>query len=79
MLTIKTENPEFIWTIEAQEAMERLKLLAAMAPPLTAINYEAASKIIQKGFRTSDEGLVILAVDSSYIGAGWIVSQIRNN
>ena len=65
VLTTKTENPEFIWTNEAQDAMERLKLLAATAPALTAINYEAVSKIIQKEFRTSDEGLVILAVDSS--------------
>jgi len=79
VLTTKTENPEFMWTNEAQDAMERLKLLAVTAPPLTAINYEPASKIIQKEFRTSDEGLVILAVDSLYIGARWIVSQIRNN
>ena len=79
MLMAKMENPEFIWTTEAQEAMEHLKLLTAMAPPLTVINYEAAYKIIQQEFRTSDKGLVILAIDSSYIGAGWIVSQICNN
>ena len=78
VLTTKTENPEFIWTNEAQDAMECLKLLAATAPSLTEINYEV-EKIIQKEFRHSDQGLVILAVNSSYIGAGWIVSQIRNN
>ena len=75
-LTKKLETPIFEWNDEAQTAMERLKFLASTAPPLVAIEYELASKVQREEFRESDKGLVTLAVDSSYIGAGWILSQI---
>ena len=39
MLMTKTENPEFIWTTQAQEAMEHLKLLTATVPPLTVTQH----------------------------------------
>jgi hypothetical protein len=75
-LTRKAETPVFEWTDDAQSAMERLKFLATTAPPLVAIEYELVSKITSPEFRDSDLGLVTLAVDSSYIGAGWILSQV---
>jgi hypothetical protein len=66
----------FNWSTEANEAFERLKFLASTAPPLIKINFELALKIIRPEMRTSDLGLVTIAVDSSIIGAGWILSQI---
>ena len=56
--------------------MEHLKFLATTAPPLVAIEYELTSKIASQEFCDSDLGLVTLAVDSSYIGTGWILSQV---
>lgn len=56
--------------------MFTLKKLAAEAPPLKKIDYRMASKVAQQNQRDSDVGLVTLAVDSSNIGAGWIISQV---
>ena len=75
-LTQKAITPEFEWNDGAQNAMDILKEKARTAPPLIAIDYILASQILRPQFRNSDLGLVTLAVDSSVIGAGWIVSQI---
>ena len=75
-LTKKAETPIFVWNDDAQSVMEHLKFLATTAPPLVAIEYELASKIASQEFCDSDLGLVTLAVDLSYIGAGWILSQV---
>jgi hypothetical protein len=76
LLTKKNELSAFKWSNEAQDTMNELKNLASSAPPLIRIDYELALNVIHSEFRDSDLGLVTLAVDSSNIGAGWILSQI---
>ena len=76
MLTRHSSAKTFNWSTEANEAFERLKFLASTVPPLIKIDFELALKITHPEMRTSDLGLVTIAVDSSIIGAGWILSQI---
>jgi hypothetical protein len=76
LLTKKNESSTFEWSNEVQDAMNELKNLASSASPLIGIDYELASNVICSEFQDSDLGLVTLAVDSSNIGAGWILSQI---
>ena len=78
-LTVLLRNPEesFEITTEAVEAFEELKLKISIAPVLIKLDYEAARAITPKP-RASDEGLVVVGVDSSWAGAGWAVYQIRN-
>ena len=76
MLTRHSSAEIFNWSTEANEAFERLKFLASTAPPLIKIDFELALKITRLEMCTSDLGLVTIAVDSSTIGAGWILSQI---
>ena len=45
-------------------------------PPLIKIDFGLALKITRPEMCTSDLGLVTIAVDSSIIGAEWILSQI---
>jgi hypothetical protein len=56
--------------------MDTLKERVHMAPPLITINYMLASQVTWPHFHELDIGLVSLVVDSSVIGAGWIISQI---
>ena len=76
LLTKKIESSIFEWNNDAQDAMEQLKLLATAAPPLIAIEYELVSNVTHSEFRESDLGLITIAVDSSTIGTGWILSQV---
>jgi hypothetical protein len=73
LLTRGTER-EFLFDEEAQEAQEKLKALVSTAPVLVRLNYEAARLIVCPP-RESDHGLVIVAVDSSVHGAGWVMYQ----
>jgi RNase H-like domain found in reverse transcriptase len=66
---------EFKWTEEAQQAMDKLKYLAATVVPIRTIDYGLVREVPMSSQRTSDYGLVSIAVDSSPIGCGWIVSQ----
>lgn len=78
-LTILTRNMpdiEFQWTDAAQEAMETLKDAVANSSAIKPLNYQMAREIDVKERRDSDLGLVTIAVDSSVIGAGWIIYQI---
>jgi len=54
---------DFVWMDDCTDAMAQLKHLVANAPGLKPIDYQS-------------ENNVILAVDSSHIGVGYIVSQV---
>ena len=56
------------------EAFKTLKELILTAPVLIRIDY-ASARIIRPLPRESDEGLVIVAIDSCKLGAGWTLSQ----
>ena len=71
LLTCGPER-EFFFDGDAREAQEKLKELVASAPVLVRLDYEIA-KLITPPPRDSDHGLVIVAVDSSIHGAGWVV------
>jgi len=57
---------DFIWTDDCTNAMERLQDLVVNAPGLRPIDYSSTNN-------------VILAVDSSVIGVGYILSQIGDD
>ena len=57
------KNQEFIWDAEKEKAFQKLKELITCAPILRPIDYNL-------------ENPVILSVDSSKIGVGFILSQI---
>jgi hypothetical protein len=67
----------FIFPTEAIEAFEELKHRITRAPVLIKIDY-AAAKLLIPGPRTTDENLIVVGVDSSWIGAGWAVYQVRD-
>jgi len=58
-------NSPFIWSEEAQQAMDAIKNTIISSSAIRPINYTS-----------QDE--VILAVDSSHIACGWILSQVVN-
>ena len=60
---------------EEMEAFEMLKELITTTPVLIRIDY-ASAKIIQPLPRGSDDGLVIVAIDSCKLGAGWTLCSI---
>jgi len=77
LMTMKEAAAQsFKWTEEAEETMDKLKELTKAAPPLASIDYVSVREIVRSKYRETDMGLVTLAVDSSIIGAGWIISQI---
>src|SRR5260370_17970860 len=74
-LTKKMASHEFEWTDEAQDAMELLKHLAAMAVPVRALDYELVRRVKPPDQRDGELGLVTVHVDSSVIGVGWMIAQ----
>jgi RNase H-like domain found in reverse transcriptase len=66
---------EFKWSEDTQQAMDKLKYLTATTVPIRTIDYGLAREVPMSLQHTSDYGLVSIAVDSSPIGCGWIVSQ----
>ena len=73
-LLTRGSDREFLFDDEACDAMEKLKQAMASAPVLVRLDYDAAS-LITLPPRASDEGLVVVAVDSCSNGAGWVVFQ----
>ncbi len=69
---------DFMFPLAAVDAFEKLKTLVSTAPVIITIDYPAA-KLITRKPRDSDEGLVIVGVDGSWMGAGWAVYQIRDS
>ena len=78
MTTKEAAAQPFEWTEEAEETMDKLKGLTKAAPPLASVDYASAREVVRSEHRETDLGLVTLAVDSSVIGAGWIISQISD-
>jgi hypothetical protein len=66
---------EFRITEEAIHSQEVIKRLITTTPVLLRLDYDAA-KLITRLPRNSDEGLMIVGIDSSWMGAGWAVYQI---
>lgn len=69
-------NVDFYWTQETQYAMDALKKLVTTAPVLKVIDIDAAVSATPS-VDEDHEGCVILAVDSSVYGAGWVMYQIQ--
>ncbi|PIL30703.1 hypothetical protein GSI_06871 [Ganoderma sinense ZZ0214-1] len=66
---------EFAITPEVEEAVTELKRLLTSAPVLVRIDYEKAT-LITRPPRDSDDGMLVVGVDSSWMGAGWVLYQI---
>ena len=77
-LTRKMAPHEFKWMAEAQEAMDMLKALASTAVPVRSLDYEEARKVKPANQRKGDQGLVLVRVDTSLIGVGWMIAQNLN-
>ncbi|RXW12346.1 hypothetical protein EST38_g13510 [Candolleomyces aberdarensis] len=65
-LTRRAKAKEFIFGPEELEAMEKIKVLVTQCPAIRPIDYDS-------------DGEVILAVDSSHIAVGYILSQNGND
>ncbi|OBZ70423.1 Transposon Tf2-9 polyprotein [Grifola frondosa] len=70
------KDAPFVWGEEEHEAMEYVKHRVTSAPVLRKIDYELARTITPHDERLTDHGLVIVAVDSSLHGAGWVLYQV---
>ncbi len=62
-------------TNTATEAFDALKVKLTTAPVLAWLDYDKAV-LICPGQHESDSGLVILGVDSSWMGARWAIYQM---
>lgn len=71
------KSVDFAWTNDAQEAMDLIKQRVTTAPVLKPIDYQLARAISPHDGRPSNHGIVIVAVDSSKYGAGWVLYQMR--
>ena len=72
----RTTEADFLFTDEAKQAMDYLKKRLSTAPVLVKIDYSLAKRVGLPP-RASDEGLIVVGVDGSYIGAGWAVYQVQ--
>ena len=63
-------------TSEAIEAFEQLKYLMTTIPVLIKVDYELAKSIYPRP-QKSDEGLLVVGVDSTWSGSGLTVSQLQ--
>ncbi|KAF8634386.1 hypothetical protein AX17_004208 [Amanita inopinata Kibby_2008] len=70
----RVSSQEFRFGEEERESMRLLKELISSTPVLIKIDYEKAKKIGPKP-RASDDGLVIVSVDSCQHGSGWVLHQ----
>lgn len=64
----------FVFGEEQRQAMDLLKEIIAQAQVLRKVDYNAAILVTLLPC-TSDHGLIVLAVDSSIYGAGWVLYQ----
>ncbi len=69
---------DFVLSQEARAAIDELKLLVSGAPVLKAIDYDAA-RGIHPPLTPSMDGLVVVGVDSSIYGSGWVLYQYHGN
>ena len=75
MLCRKTDAP-FSFSDEARTAVDELKKRISSAPVLIKVDYESASAI-KRPVREFLDGLVVVSVDASMYGAGWVLYQYR--
>ena len=64
-------------TTEGIQVQEELKFCISRAPILIKLDYGLA-KMIKWGKHDSDNRLIIVGVDSSWMGAGWTVYQVQD-
>ncbi|KAL1937843.1 hypothetical protein VTO73DRAFT_12736 [Trametes versicolor] len=69
-------DDSFVLTDDGRVAMDELKTLVASAPVLKAIDYDAARSILPP-LQPPLDGLVVVGVDSSIYGAGWVLYQFH--
>ena len=55
--------------------MDLLKHLALTVVPVRMLDYKLAQKVKQSDQRENDVGLVLIHVDASNIGVGWMIAQ----
>ncbi|KAK0183835.1 hypothetical protein F5146DRAFT_1007332 [Armillaria mellea] len=60
------------------QAQDELKHCMATVPVLIKVDYKQA-KLILPSPQTSDEGLLVVAIDSSWMEVGWALYQIRDS
>ena len=60
------KNSKFVWGDSQQQAMDSRKAAVVSFPAIRPINYLSTNE-------------VILAVNSSFIACGWILSQLNND
>lgn len=79
-LTILCRQTDDIFVLpdDARAAMDELKLLVSAAPVLKAIDYDSA-RSIHPPLTPPMDGLVVVGVDSSIYGAGWVLYQYHGN
>ncbi len=70
-----TDGP-FIVTIDAIQAQDELKHCISSPPILIKVDYAQAKSILPLP-RDTNEGLLVVAIDSSWMGAGWALYQVR--
>jgi len=78
LLTRIAVQRQFFFSKEAEAAQNELKRLVSSAPVLIKLDYEAAKLLshLDPLPRPSENGLVIVAVDSCQNGTGWILYQM---
>ena len=65
ILLLFRKNVVFLWTVDCQTAMDRLKELLTMTPILVSLDFLATA------------GLIVLSVDVSLTGWGTILQQVQ--
>ena len=78
LLTKIAVQRQFFFSKEAEAAQNELKRLVSTAPVLVKLDYDAAKLFTHQDSlpRPSENGLVIIAVDSCQNGSGWILYQM---
>lgn len=77
LLTHASREP-FHFNPKAREAQAKIKALVTTAPVLVCLDYEKAKLVTRHHWPPSDEGLVIVVIDSSMYSSGWVVYQIQS-
>ena len=75
MLCRKTSAP-FDFSDAARAAVDELKKRISSAPVLISVDYDAANAI-SRPVMSVVNGLVVVAVDASKYGAGWVIYQYK--
>ncbi|KAL1938197.1 hypothetical protein VTO73DRAFT_11841 [Trametes versicolor] len=77
-LLCRSSEDVFVLPRDARDAIDALKDLVSSAPVLKAIDYDAA-RSIHPPLTPPMDGLVVVGVDSSIYGAGWVLYQYHGS